>query len=220
MQRLPEPELMDDAAQALAYAAADFNEPHNRFIELFRQSFPGIEASGKVLDLGCGPGDITLRFARAFPPCHLHGVDGAAAMIELGMAALNKTDLKGRVRFIHSYLPVTTLPLAQYDMIISNSLLHHLCDPQVLWRSIQQYGRPGTAVFVMDLLRPDDEHQAADLVAQYATNEPEILRHDFFNSLCAAYRPDEVAAQLQTAGLDLRIEVVSDRHFIVHGRLA
>ena len=50
---------------------------------------------------------------------------------------------------------------------------------------------------------------------------PPVLRNDFLNSLCAAYRPDEVARQLASAGLErLQVEVVSDRHLIVFGRLA
>ena len=36
MDRMLEPELMDDADQARAYAEADFEEPNRMFVELFR----------------------------------------------------------------------------------------------------------------------------------------------------------------------------------------
>ena len=65
MQRRPEPELMDDEAQALAYARADFAEPHDRFVALLRERVGA--PAGRALDLGCGPGDVTFRVARAFP---------------------------------------------------------------------------------------------------------------------------------------------------------
>lgn len=55
MQRIPEPELMDDVVQAAAYAQADFEDAHARFIELFRAAFPDEAPAGNVLDLGCGP---------------------------------------------------------------------------------------------------------------------------------------------------------------------
>jgi hypothetical protein len=72
----------------------------------------------------------------------------------------------------------------------------------------------------MDLLRPDSREQAEQLLKTYAANEAEILQKDFFNSLLAAYRPDEVRLQLKQQGIDqLQIEVVSDRHFIVSGHL-
>jgi hypothetical protein len=52
----------------------------------------------------------------------------------------------------------------------------------------------------------------------YSGDEAEILKRDFYNSLLAAYRPDEVRGQLSEAGLDfLEVDVVSDRHFVVWG---
>lgn len=81
MMRIPEPELMNDPAQARIYAAADFSEPHGRFIELFAERFPDIRPRGLVLDLGCGPADISIRFARAYLSCRIVGVDGAPAML-------------------------------------------------------------------------------------------------------------------------------------------
>ena len=48
-----------------------------------------------------------------------------------------------------------------------------------------------------------------------------MLRSDFYNSFLAAYRLGEVEEQLAQAGLEgLRVEAVSDRHFIAWGRLA
>jgi hypothetical protein len=57
-------------------------------------------------------------------------------------------------------------------------------------------------------------------VAREAGGEPEILQRDFFYSLCAAYTPDEVRAQLASAGLaHFAFESVSDRHWIAYGAL-
>ena len=219
MDRIPEPEIMDDPDQALAYARADFSEPHNRFIDLLRERFSDA-LSGSILDLGCGPGDICRRLAKAFPGCHIHGIDASMAMLELARADTAIQQPDKCIEYFQGYLPAVRLPLPHYDILTSNSLLHHLQAPATLWQSIVAYGRPGSIVFVMDLLRPDSRQQAEALLMQYAGNEPEVLQKDFFNSLLAAYRPNEVNMQLEQQGLgQLRIEVVSDRHFIVFGRL-
>ncbi|MDH3992373.1 MAG: methyltransferase domain-containing protein [Gammaproteobacteria bacterium] len=219
MERIPEPELMVDPEQVLAYARADFSKPHNLFIDLIIQRF-GPSLSGTVLDLGCGPGDICRRFARRFPNCRIHGVDASAAMLELAITDTRDQSLDGCITYIPAHLPKASLPLKHYDILVSNSLLHHLEDPAGLWKSIVNYGRTGTMVFVMDLLRPENCEQARQLQKEYAGNEPEVLQKDFFNSLLAAYRPGEVREQLAQHGLDqLRIEVVSDRHFIAFGSL-
>ena len=50
--------------------------------------------------------------------------------------------------------------------------------------------------------------------------EPEVLRLDFLASLCAAFEPDEIRAQLRAHDLDgCSVRTVSDRHLLVTGRL-
>ncbi|MFQ5937170.1 MAG: class I SAM-dependent methyltransferase [Acidiferrobacterales bacterium] len=220
MDRIPEPELMEEVEQARAYAAADFSEPHQAFVEHFRQRFADYNPK-QVLDLGCGPADISIRFARAYPQCTLTGVDGAAAMLDLGREAVNAGGLQSRVELVQIYLPGSLPNARNFDTVISNSLLHHLGEPMVLWDTLKASASQQAVVFVMDLLRPDSQATAHELVEQYASDEIEVLKHDFFHSLLAAYRPEEVDAQLRQAGLVdcLQVELVSDRHFIVWGRL-
>jgi ubiquinone/menaquinone biosynthesis C-methylase UbiE len=219
VERVPEPELMDDQAQANAYAAADFAEPHDRFVALFRDRNDGWQPR-EVLDLGCGPADPTRRFARAFPGCRIAGVDGSAAMLALGEVANREAGFAERISLVRSHLPALSLPLAAYDTVISNSLLHHLRDPDVLWTAIARHARSDGRIFVMDLLRPADERAVRSLVEDHAADAPPILRRDFERSLRAAYRPDEIARQLERASLShLAIEEIGDRHLIVHGPL-
>ncbi len=216
MQRIPEPELMDDADQARAYAHADFAAPHQAFVDQFRARFPG-HVPRAVLDLGCGACDVTIRFARAYPDCRLTAVDGSAAMLTEARAALARAGLTTRVSLAQRRLPDTGGLAGGFDTVISNSLLHHLHDPQVLWRSIRTLAAPGAVVWVMDLMRPPSRAHAQQLVRAYAAREPALLRRDFLHSLCAAFRPQEVRAQLAAADLALSVEVVSDRHLRVAG---
>ncbi|MCH7750945.1 MAG: class I SAM-dependent methyltransferase [Planctomycetes bacterium] len=219
MDRVPEPELMLGVEQALAYAYADFAEPHSRFVTLLKERFPNLPSSGRVLDLGSGPGDISCRLARAFPAWKIDAVDGSPAMLELGRRRVVEAGLTSRVQFHELILPVDKLPHDSYVLVFSNSLLHHLRDPMVLWSTVRRQ-QPATDVFVMDLLRPSSQSETDALVDQYAKDEPEILQTDFFNSLLAAYETVEVESQLKSVDLGhLNLEVVSDRHFIVWGRI-
>lgn len=220
MERVPESELMEDEAQTQAYAEADFAEPHAMFVRLCAEAWAGQELRGHLLDLGCGPADITLRLARAFPLVAIDGIDGSHAMLRHGRERVERAGLASRVRLWNVRLPAACLPQRDYAAIASNSLLHHLEDPAVLWRTIAAVGRSGAAVFVMDLRRPDSPQQARELVDTYASGEPAILRRDFHASLLAAYRIEEVRAQLAAAGLgDFTVRAVSDRHLTVRGML-
>lgn len=217
LSRTPEPDLMNGAQQAQAYADADFSAPHDAFVAHFRRLFPGF-SSGHLLDLGCGPADVTLRFAHALPDVRLTGVDGADAMLELGRAAMLRLGLAQRVTLERRYLPDAALPRAAFDAVVSNSLLHHLNDPAVLWQTVRHAARPGAPVAIMDLMRPASLDEAQGLTALYAADAPEVLRHDFHHSLLAAYRPEEVRAQLDAAGLGgFSVAAVSDRHLLIWG---
>jgi len=218
-ERIPEPELMDTEEQALAYAMADFSDAHGMFVDQFRVLYGSRCSPWKVLDLGCGPADITLRFATAHPACRIDAVDGAEAMLRHARRAVRDRHLDARIHLVHGHLPQRSFPQPMYDVIISNSLLHHLADPMVLWNTVKMAGGKGTIVFVMDLLRPTERDRVDELVVHYAGQEPEILQSDFRNSLLAAYRPDELAAQLAKAQLDLEVSKISDRHLLVHGIL-
>lgn len=218
MQRIPEPELMEGAEQARAYAEADFEQPHAQFIELFRQRFPYADFRGRVLDLGCGPCDISCRIAGAYAACTIDAVDGSAAMLSLGHERVSRYGLNRRIHLYQRYLPDDPLPSPAYDTIISNSLLHHLVSAQTLWQTIRRAAAPAAVVFIMDLMRPTSRKQAQTLVAKYAAQEPPILQHDFYHSLLAAYTVEEVKAQLAVAGLQgMQVQAVSDRHLTVSG---
>lgn len=214
MERVPEPELMDDELQVRAYAGADFEAPHSRFIELLLERLQPERSGGRALDLGCGHGDISRRFSVACPDWQVDALDGSAAMLAV---AAEMTPDSLPIRYFHAHLPAPAE--IRYDLIFSNSLLHHLGDPAVLWSSVRERARPGCPVFVMDLFRPADPGSARSLLQQYAADEPEILQTDFYNSLLAAYEPAEISAQLKAAGLNLTVETVSDRHVIAWGQV-
>ena len=220
MKRIPEPELMDSEAQTLAYAQADFEEANQLFAQNFLDRFPGLAGSGHLADLGCGPGDIAIRLAHALPGWRVTGIDAGENMLRRAREHPGYGPLAERVSFRHAYLPDPSLPKGEWDAVISNSLLHHLPDPQALWSSIRLLGASGAAVQVMDLVRPESESAAMDLVDRYAEGAPEILREDFYNSLLAAYTVTEVEQQLEQAGLvSIKVGNVSDRHWMASGTL-
>lgn len=219
MKRIPEPdELMDEADQALAYAEADFSASNDLFVTLFEQLHPG-EFGGKALDLGCGPADIPIRFARRYPQAQIDALDGAQAMLDLARIAIQENGLGQRISLHCQYLPALGLE-NKYDALLSNSLLHHLNDPLDLWQTIGNNAQPGATVLVMDLLRPDSPQQVSELLTEYAGDAPEVLRRDFEASLFAAYTLEEVRAQLTAMALQgLEVAEVSDRHLAVRGML-
>ncbi len=217
LKRIPEAELMEGPEQALAYAEADFSQANSMFLRLFSTAFPDFSGRARVLDLGCGPGHILIDFAKKFSGCTCLGIDGSAAMLNHGRAMAQGAHGSTVA------LQCRRLPLADdfgtWQVILTNSLLHHLADPAVLWQTITKVATPGAQVLVMDLFRPSSEEAAAAIVEKYSGNEPQILQDDFYHSLLAAYRVEEVKEQLHEHGLDFACQEVSDRHLAAWGQI-
>lgn len=220
MERIPEPELMNDPRQVAAYAGPYLDNGYWLFIQRFRKFFPRLTREGAALDLGCGPAAIPLRLARLLPQWEIHGVDGSPAMLAAGRQAVRREGLKDRIRLLHTILP-SELPLPRkgYEAVISNSFLHHLADPLVLWQTIRRYALPGGAILVMDLLRPADESSAELVIDTYVPGAPPMLRQDMLLSLRAAYTLTEVSDQLGQANLAgcLTVAMASPLQFAAYG---
>ena len=213
MERTPEPELMDESEQAAAYAAADWSESHGKIPGYFRARFPNF-AGGQVLDLGCGTADVTVRFVKSFPHITALGADGSDAMLEFGKRRIREERLESRISLENHYLPDPSLEKQQFDAVICNSLLHHMADPVVLWRTAAKCAKPGAPVMLIDLLRPADHNTAVRLVNENAKDAPPVLQRDFIASLHAAYSLEEVRKQLDAAGLkQFQVDQVDEFHF-------
>jgi ubiquinone/menaquinone biosynthesis C-methylase UbiE len=218
MKRTPEPELMNEEEQAAAYAAADWSESHGKIAGYFKERFSEFR-TGRVLDLGCGTADVTIRFVKAYPATTALGVDGSEAMLAFGRRYVREAGLESRITLEQRYLPDSSLENRAFDAVIANSLLHHFADPVDLWRTACRCAKPRAPVMLIDLLRPHDHETAEQIVAQHGTELQPVLQRDFIASLHAAYTAEEVREQLVKAGLaQFRVEEVDALHLVGWGR--
>ena len=217
MERVTEPELMDDEQQSIAYARADFSTSNQLYVDSLVRDFP--DHLRDVVDIGCGPADVVIRLAKAAPHALITAIDGSGPMIAIASTAARAAGVDERLTLLHSRIPGPPPASHAFDAVLSKDLLHHLPDPGVLWTEITRLGRPGAAVYVMDLVRPESEDTARAMVKEGAGSEHPILQRDFYQSLLAAFTMDEVRAQVRAAGLDLQVSPIGVRHMLITGRL-
>jgi 2-polyprenyl-3-methyl-5-hydroxy-6-metoxy-1,4-benzoquinol methylase len=218
MDRTPEPQYMDKPEEIDAYVRADFAEVNAKFVEQLLNHCPE-PAPLRVIDLGCGPGDITAAIARARPTWSILGIDAASGMIDLA----RKHELTDACQFLCTDFRVYAKyasTATRFDVVCSNSLLHHIPDPADFWRGVNQLIRPGGLVFIRDLFRPDSPARARELVDLHVGKESALLKEEFHRSLLAAFTPDEITAQLKAADLkSLHVKIITDRHVDIVGRV-
>ena len=220
--RIPEPEVMNDPLQVDAYAAADFSGTDQAMVEriatLLQLSGASFKAQARLLDLGCGPGNITVRLAQQWPHCSALGLDAADRMIAVADERRRAAGLsRERLRYEQALLPIHQADQPA-DLIVSNSLLHHLHDPHQLWSSLIPLAAPHCLVLHRDLRRPDSEASIDRLCQCHVADAPLVLQRDYRASLHASFSLEEVKAQLLLAGLQhLQAVAVEDRYLEVSG---
>jgi ubiquinone/menaquinone biosynthesis C-methylase UbiE len=216
LDRTPEPEWMDLPEEADAYAAADFDAVNQEAVRTLLDAV-GQCPDAALLDFGTGPGDIPRRLAEARPAWRIVAVDAAGAMLDHARRA---TAAMANVMLVQGDAKALPLGDGQFDILFSNSILHQLHEPVRMWREVGRVGRRGAHVLFRDLTRPDSGSQREALVREYASGESALLQEEFRRSLDAAFRPEEVEAQLREAGLHgVQVRRITDRHLDVFGQL-
>lgn len=219
MPRRPEPEYMNLSDEVAAYAGADFAEVNEAFVNRLLE-LCGDRPIRSLLDLCTGPGDIPLRLKSRRPRWRIVGLDASYGMLAYGARAMKENGEGRLVAFVQG--DVKRLPFRDgtFDVVASNSSLHHVPDPLDFWREVRRVAGRGALVFVRDLRRPADTVAARRIVETYAAHESALLQEEYFRSLLAAFTPEEVQLQLRDAGLPaFSVTEPTDRHLDVSGML-
>ncbi|MCX8012084.1 MAG: class I SAM-dependent methyltransferase [Desulfobacterota bacterium] len=218
MKRIPEPEIMSSKEEARVYREADFSEVNQAFACRVLEIVP--QTAGVLIDLGCGPGDILIRTMKFIPRFFFIGLDASTEMIKLAVEEVKKNQYSQKIFFLQGDAKKLSFTSQTFDVIISNSLVHHLLDPLPLWEEVKRVIKPGGTVLFRDLCRPSTPEAAWEIVEKYSGNEPSLLKTLFFNSLNASFTLDEIKGQLtQTGILGLSVKMCSDRHWEVAGKI-
>lgn len=218
MERIPEPEIMGAEEEARVYDLADFSEVNQAFANRVLELVP--QPSGVLLDCGCGPGDILMRIHTRAPKFFLIGVDGSQAMIALAVKRIREQGLQNTIHFVQGDAKKINFFPNSLDVVVSNSLVHHLLDPCPFWEEIRRVCKPGGIVLIRDLSRPPTVQASWEIVEKYSGTEPPLLKDLFFHSLKASFTVAEVGEHLAQAGLHgLEIKMCSDRHWEVSGKI-
>lgn len=109
---------------------------------------PGVD----VLDIGCGPGTITLDLAARVAPGAVVGVDPAPDAIDEAIARLDATDLPSGADVRFEVGDVHALRVAEdsFDVVHAHQVLQHLEDPVAALAEMRRVCRPGGVVAARD----------------------------------------------------------------------
>jgi ubiquinone/menaquinone biosynthesis C-methylase UbiE len=223
LHRVLEPELMDTPEEAHAYDAMDHSEVNRNFVgdllEALGQSSQDSSSSLEILDLGTGTAQIPIELCRRMKLVHVVAVDAAQHMLQLARRNVEAAGLAERITLQLCDAKQPICGEHSFDVVMSNSIIHHLPEPIQCLQQAVLAARPGGLLFFRDLLRPDNDAELARLVDLYApragsTPQAEHQRAMFAASLHAALALAEIRQLVAMLGFQPQMaQVTSDRHW-------
>jgi ubiquinone/menaquinone biosynthesis C-methylase UbiE len=108
-----------------------------------------LRAGLDLLDVGCGPGTITLDFAGRVAPGRVLGIDAAESVIELARAEQVERRIRN-VEFRTADVYALDIDDDTFDVVHAHQVLQHLADPVAALREMRRVCKPGGAVAARD----------------------------------------------------------------------
>ena len=216
LNRVLEPEVMNDRDEAVEYNDMDHSEVNRNFVTDLLAAAPlGIDC----LDLGTGTALIPIELCLRQDEVRVMASDASASMLDLARYQIEIKSLTHRIQLHFGDAKKLIFEDIFFDTVMSNSLVHHLPTHETFVSETLRVLRPGGLLFIRDLCRPESTSQLESLVATYAKNETPHSQQMLRQSLHAALSVDEIQGLAESAGLPKEcVAMSSDRHWTLIAR--
>ena len=107
-----------------------------------------LRADSSLLDVGCGPGSITLDFAKRAPSGDVVGVERSETAIQAAQAAAAAQGITN-AHFVLGDVYALDFADDSFDIVHAHQVLQHLSDPVAALREMGRVCRPGGVVAVL-----------------------------------------------------------------------
>jgi ubiquinone/menaquinone biosynthesis C-methylase UbiE len=211
LPRVLEPEVMDSAEEARDYDAMDHSQVNRVFVDDFLSFW---DRQGPVLDVGTGTAQIPIELCRQTADGQIVAIDLAEHMLQVGRDNVRRAGFQGRLRLEARDAKKMPYPADSFGAVISNSIVHHIPDPKAVLAEMVRVVKPGSTLFIRDLLRPDNDDTVRHLVHTYAGSANAHQQQMFEDSLRAALSLSEIRALVADLGFDpATLQQTTDRHW-------
>jgi len=139
-----------------------------------------VQPGDRVLDLGCGTGELALALARREPQAHITGLDPDP--LALARAREKTEAAAANIEWTQGYAGHAPFPDRSFDRIVSSLVIHHLSSEQKreAFRDALRLLRPGGALHVLDFGPP---RTRVDRALSVLFHHGELLRDNVSGAL-------------------------------------
>ncbi len=136
---------------------------------------PHLQPGLRVLDIGCGPGTISMGLARAVEPGELHGIDIEASQIDMAQDAAQSG---GHANATFHIGDVTDLPFedCSFDVVHCHAVLMHVPDTSAVLSEAMRVLKPGGLIASRDMFTESCFFEPGDDLAAAWTTFANLLQ--------------------------------------------
>jgi ubiquinone/menaquinone biosynthesis C-methylase UbiE len=109
--------------------------------------------SGRILDLGTGPGYLPIGIAQRSSNLQVDGIDLSRSLIRMARENASRAGVSDRARFEPGDATNLSTPDQTYDLVLSTGMLHMLKDPLKMFRECYRVLKPGGEAWIYDPAR-------------------------------------------------------------------
>jgi len=109
--------------------------------------------SGRVLDVGTGPGRLPLAICRTLPDVRVVGVDISSGMVAQARKNVAQASGSAAIEIIEAAAASLPFPDDSFEAVVSTGVMHHWKDPAADLNEIHRVLKPGGYALLYDLVR-------------------------------------------------------------------
>ncbi|MGH8689530.1 MAG: class I SAM-dependent methyltransferase [Burkholderiales bacterium] len=138
----------DSVVKEYSATAKDYDEKWSFYVDSTTRATLSrlhMRPDDRVLDIGCGTGELLSRLAAKYPAASLAGLDPVPEML-----AIAKEKVSDRVELRHGWADELPWKDASFDVVVSCNVFHYVVRPVAAIREMERVLRPGGQIVITD----------------------------------------------------------------------
>jgi ubiquinone/menaquinone biosynthesis C-methylase UbiE len=174
-------------------------------------------SSGRMLDIGTGPGYVPLEIARRSENLDIKAIDISPAMVKIADKNAKDAGLAGRVDFKYGSASCIPFTDGYFDLVISTLSFHHWANPVACLKEVNRVLRNDCEAWIYDLRQDITKEARAQLRSSYGWFLSFVVL--YFVRLHSSVRLRKVRELVSLSEIDFSEMSIEDRGIFLKLRL-
>lgn len=165
---------------------------------------------GRLLDIGSGPGYISIEIAKLLPNVEIVGLDISDVMIEIATKNIDEEGLSERIALRKGDASNMPFGDSTFDFAISSDSLHHWKEPIQVLNEVFRVLKPGSKALISDFTKDAPEEKIRE---ELALIDFRIMRwgveHEIKTNSYTMQQAKELIMKTEFGDCDIRLEDIN-----------